>query len=221
MWWDSLTNLQQVSFIIATTATAIMIIFIILMLIGMDGGESFDGDVDLDVDVDADIDMDVDADIDIDEVDGSIDVYNHDSILSISGLRIVTIRGVLAFFSIGGWTVYWLVESMQVWLAIVIGILAGALAAVLLAYAMRAALKLESSGNLDYKTAVGKVAVVYIRVPKDAIGKGKVIFNHQGKMVEVDAITKGNEDLIAKREVKIVGLQDETKLVVKKIEEEK
>lgn len=219
MWWDNLTNLQQVTFIIATTATAIMIIFIILMLIGMDGAESFDGDVDLDVDVDADVDFD--TDVDFDDVDAGIDIYNHDSILSISGLRIVTIRGALAFFSIGGWTVYLLAETMQVWLAIVLGVLAGAVAAVLLAYAMRAAMKLESSGNLDYKTAVGKTATVYIRIPKELTGKGKVIFNHQGKMVEVDAVTKGLEDIIAKREVTIIGLQDETTLVVKKIEEEK
>ena len=217
MWWESLTNLQQVSFIIATTATAIMIIFIILMLIGMDGAESFDGDVDLDVDVD----MDIDADIDIDEVDGSIDIYNNDSILSISGLRIVTIRGALAFFSTGGWPLDLFAESMPVWLAVILSILTGAVASILLAYAMRAAMKLESSGNLHYQTAVGKTAVVYIRIPKELTGKGKVLFNHQGKMVEVDAVTKGKEDIISKREVKIVGLQDETTLVVKKIEEEK
>ncbi len=211
MWWDNLSNLQQVSFIVAISATIIMVIFIILMLIGMDGAESFDGDVD--------IDIDFDGDIDFDDVDGTGDVdgYNHDSIISISGLRILTIRGVLAFFSIGGWTVYLLADDVSVWLAIVIGIIAGAIASVLLAMAMKATMKLESSGNLDYKGAVGKTAVVYIRVPKNAIGKGKVIFTHQGKMVEVDAITKEKEDIMSKTEVKIISLENETTLVVKKL----
>lgn len=209
MWWDSLSNLQQISFIIGTTATIIMIIFIVLMLIGMDGGESFDGDVDLDMDVD----------VDIDDFDGSsdIDVYNHDSFASISGLRILTIRGALAFFSIGGWTVFLFADNVSTALAIILGTVAGSIAAVLLAFVMKAILNLESSGNLDYRTAIGKTATVYIRVPKEANGKGKVIFNHQGKMVEVDAITKDKEDLLNKTEVKIIDLVDETTLVVKKI----
>ena len=213
MWWDNLSNLQQTSFIIAISATIIMVIFIILMLIGMDGAESFDGDVDIDIDFDGDVD------VDFDDVDGAgdVDAYNHDSIISISGLRILTIRGILAFFSIGGWTVYLLADNVNAWLAIVIGAIAGAIASVLLAIAMKAVMKLESSGNLDYKGAVGKIAVVYIRIPKNGIGKGKVIFNHQGKMLEVDAITKGKEDIIAKNEVKIIALENETTLVVEKI----
>lgn len=213
MWWDNLNYLQQISFVIACAATLIMIIFIILMLIGMDGAESFDGDVDFDVDID-------DFDMDIDDMDGAVDVYNNDSLISISGLKILTIRGILAFLSIGGWVVFGLADTMQAWLALLLGFIAGAIAAVLLAYAMKAAMRLEKSGNLDYRTAVGKTAVVYIRVPKDAKGKGKVIFNHQGRMVEVDAMTRSKEDITTKHEVRIIGLEDSTTLVVKKLKEE-
>jgi len=210
MWWESLTNLQQVSFVIATSATAIMIIFIILMLIGMDSGEAFDGDINMDAGVDVDVHGDVDG----------IDVYNSDSFFSIGGLRILTIRGALAFFSVGFWMIYALADTVKPWLAVLIGLVVGAVAAYLLALAMKAIMRLESSGNLDYKTAVGKTAVVYIRIPKKMTGHGKVIFNHQGRMVEVDAITKGDSDITSKNEVEIIGLQDETTLVVKKIEEE-
>lgn len=206
MWWDSLNNLQQVSFIIGSIATFIMIIFIVMMLIGMDGGESFDGD------------------IDVGDIDGAghIDVYNSDAFASISGLRILTVRGALAFFSIGGWTVHLFADNVAPGLAILYGVIAGVIAAVLLAYAMKSILRLESSGNLDYKTAVGKTATVYIRVPKGAIGKGKVIFNHQGKMVEVDAMTNETEDILTKTEVRIINLVDESTLVVEKnVEKEK
>jgi hypothetical protein len=200
MWWDSLSDLRQISFIIGTIATIIMILFIVLMLMGMDGGESFDGD------------------IDIGDIDGTsdLDIYNSDSVSSISGLRIISIRGALAFFSIGGWTVYLFADSLSPLVSIIIGLIAGSIAAVLLALAMKSILKLESSGNLDYRTAVGKIATVYIRVPKEANGKGKVIFNHQGKMVEVDAITNELEDILSKSEVKIINLIDESTLVVEK-----
>jgi hypothetical protein len=161
----------------------------------MDGGESFDGDIDGTSD---------------------LDIYNSDSVSSISGLRIISIRGALAFFSIGGWTVYLFADSLSPLVSIIIGLIAGSIAAVLLALAMKSILKLESSGNLDYRTAVGKIATVYIRVPKEANGKGKVIFNHQGKMVEVDAITNELEDILSKSEVKIINLIDESTLVVEK-----
>ncbi len=202
MWWDSLTGLQQVSFVIATTATALMILFIILMLIGMEGADSFDGDIDVD--------------IDFEDIGDAADAYNSEPMSAIGGLRVITIRGALAFFSIGGWVLYMLADQMHVALAFLIAIVSGVVAAFLLALAMRAALNLESSGNLDYRSAVGKNAVVYIRIPKDVTGKGKVILNHQGRMIEVDAISRDHEDLMSKTEVQIIGLEDETTLVVKK-----
>jgi len=205
MWWESLNSLQQTMFVIATVATALMVILIIMMLIGMEGGESFDGDISGDMDG---------SDIDTGDVDG-VDVFNHESFFSLGGLKIVTVRGVLAFFSIGGWVAYSLAEKSPAWVAILVGFVCGSAAAVLLAYVMRAIFKLESSGNLDYSTAVGKAATVYIRVPKSGAGRGKVMFTHQGKMVEVDAITKGSEDILTKKEVVIVGLEDETTLIVK------
>lgn len=201
MWFESLSDLQQITFIIGTISTVIMILFIVLMLIGMDGGESFDGDLDFEGDIDL----------------GDLDAYNAESFASIGGLRIITIRGGLAFFSIGSWMTYLFSEKVSPFLAILIGVVSGVIAAVLLAMTMKAILKLESSGNLNYKTAIGKTATVYIRVPKDANGKGKVIFNHQGKMIEVDAMTHEKEDILNKTKVEIINLVDETTLVVKKI----
>jgi len=208
MWWENLSNLQQVMFIIATVATALMIILIIMMLIGMEGGEAYDGDVAGDMDA---------ADIHGGDFHDGGDVFNHESFFSLGGLRIITIRGALAFFSIGGWVVYLMAESSPVWLAIIVGILSGAVAAILLAYVMKAIFSLESSGNLDYSTAIGKVAAVYIRIPKNGSGKGKVMFTHQGKMVEVDAITKASEDIMAKKEVTIIGLENDSTLIVETI----
>jgi len=41
---------------------------------------------------------------------------------------------------------------------------------------------------------------------------------HQGKMIEADAITKEDNDILTKREVKIIGLEDETIFLVKPID---
>lgn len=194
--WGNMTAFQQTFFVIAIVATVLMIILIILMFIGMDEFDSFDGTVD-------DLDLDV-------------DLINDEPISGIGGLKILSIRGTLAFLSIGGWTTYLLSDTMEEWLALLFGIFAGTVAAILLAYALRSAMRLESSGNLDYKGTIGKSAMVYIRIPAAKSGKGKVIMNHQGKTLEVDALTDETEDLIRNTKVIVSSLEDDSTLLVKK-----
>lgn len=194
--WDNMTAFQQTFFVIAIVATVIMIVLIILMFIGMDDIDGFEGAVD--------------------DVDFSVDMINDEPISGIGGLKILSIRGILAFLSIGGWTTYLLSDNMQEWLAALFGIVAGSIATVLLAYALNSAMKLESSGNLDYRGAIGKPAMVYIRIPASRSGRGKVIMNHQGKTLEVDALTDEIEDLIRNTKVVVEALEDDSTLLVKK-----
>jgi hypothetical protein len=194
--WDSMSQFQQVFFVLALTSTAIMVILIIMMFIGMDEADGFDGDID---------------------VDAGIDIFNDEPISGIAGLKILSIRGVLAFFSIGSWTVYLLSDVWPVWAAILLGMVSGSIASILLAYAFRAAMKLESVGNLDYRSAIGKPAMVYIKIPKEKTGRGKVIMNHQGRMLEVDALSNESEDLLRNTKVLVESLEDDSTLVVKKI----
>ena len=206
MWWDSLSDLQQMSFVIAVVATILMVLLIVLMLIGIDSGEGFDGDISMEFDIDGDLE--------------GVDAFNSESLFSIGGLKILTLRGALAFMSVGGWMTYALAGSMPNWMAVLIGLLSGCVSAVLFAMAMRAIYRLESSGNLDYRSAIGKTASVYIRIPKNNDGKGKVMMNHQGRLVEVDAVTKGEEDILPKQEVLITALMNETTVVVQNIKGE-
>ncbi len=194
--WDNMTVFQQTFFVIAIVSTVLMIVLIIMMFIGMDEADGFDTT--------------------IDDLDINVDSINDEPISGIGGLKILSIRGVLAFLSIGGWTTYILSDTLQYWLASLFGFIAGSIAAVLLAYALNAAMKLESSGNLDYRGTVGKTAMVYIRVPAQRKGRGKVIMNHQGKTLEVDALTDENEDLLRNTKVIVDSLEDDSTLLVRK-----
>jgi hypothetical protein len=165
-------------------------------------GTAFGGDVDVP-------DADVDVDADVDEI-------NDEPVSAFSGLRIVTVRGVLAFLSVGAWTAYALSDVAPVWLAILVGVVAGALASFLLALAFRASMKLESVGNLDYKNAVGKAATVYIKVPHARTGKGKITVMLQERYVEADAVTDDAADLVTGTAVDVVGLTEETTFVVRR-----
>lgn len=193
MWWESMTLLQQILFVLASSATAIMIIFLIMMLLGFETDE-FDGG-------------------DVPELTG--DSINDDPITGIAGLKVLTLRGILVLVSIGGWTAYLLVDTLSPWLAILIGVLVGIVAAYLQALAFRATLRLESEGNLDYKNAVGLHGTVYMRVPKNKNGKGKVTVNIQDRLVEIDAITEEEQDILPKTSVLVCGLEDPTTIIVK------
>jgi membrane protein implicated in regulation of membrane protease activity len=192
MWWEQLSSFQQGMFIIAVSASFVMLIFLVLMLIGIEGSD-FDG---------------------VDDV-SDIDVINDEPLSGIGGLKILTIRGILAFISMGAWTAYLLVNWMHPLIASAIGIVVGAISAYLLALAFRATYRLESSGNLDYANAIGQIGTVYIRVPKSKIGKGKITLTIQERYIEVDAMTEWDQDLMPKTIVEVIGIEDTTTLIVK------
>jgi membrane protein implicated in regulation of membrane protease activity len=192
MWWEQLSSFQQGMFIIAVSASFVMLIFLVLMLIGIEGSD-FDG---------------------VDDV-SDIDVINDEPLSGIGGLKILTIRGILAFISMGAWTAYLLVNWMHPLIASAFGIIVGAISAYLLALAFRATYRLESSGNLDYANAIGQIGTVYIRVPKSKIGKGKITLTIQERYIEVDAMTEWDQDLMPKTIVEVIGIEDTTTLIVK------
>ena len=192
MWWEQLSSFQQGMFIIAVSASFVMLIFLVLMLIGIEGSD-FDG---------------------VDDV-SDVDVINDEPLSGIGGLKILTIRGILAFISMGAWTAYILANWMHPLIASAIGIVVGAISAYLLALAFKATYKLESSGNLDYTNAIGQIGTVYIRIPKSKIGKGKITLTIQERYIEVDAMTEWDQDLMPKTIVEVIGIEDTTTLIVK------
>ncbi len=193
MWWESLSGFQQIMFIIAVSSTAVMLIFLVLMLIGIDGTD-FDG---------------------VDAPDIDVDFVNDEPLSGIGGLRILTLKGILAFLSIGAWSAYLFFELTGPFLASLIGIVFGLIAAYLQALAYRAMMKLESSGNMDYKNAIGKTGTVYMRVPKMNSGKGKITVVVQERFAEIDAVTDEDEDILPKTSVVVIGMVDPTTLVIK------
>lgn len=193
MWWESLSVFQQVMFIIAVSASGVMVIFLILMLFGIDGAE-YDG---------------------VDIPDSSVDVFNDEPLTGIAGLRILTVRGMLVFLAIGAWVAYLFSSLSGPIISSVIGIVFGVGAAYLQALAFRATLKLESVGNMDYHNAIGKIASVYLRIPRSKSGKGKISIIIQDRLAEVDAITEEAQDLLPNTSVEVIGMEDQNTLIVR------
>ena len=160
-WWEALTVFQQIFVCIAIPSTVLMAIQFVLTLIGI-------GDMGADADVDADAaDLDVDIEDVTDVVDGR-DPFDYGM-----AFRLFTLRGMIAFLAVMGWTGYALGDgSLGYGIAILISIVAGFL--MMLAIAGLAYLfeRLQSNGNIHITSAIGKSGTVYLTIPKKREGKG-------------------------------------------------
>lgn len=209
-WWDSLSSFSQVLACMAIPATLILLIQTILMLIGIgsDGGTDMDTDVAVDLDVDTDVGDGVFGD---ELPDGDIDPSGLD------GLRVFSVRGIIAFFVVFGWTGIALDSAgVAPVISSLSAVLAGALMMVIIALVFRAIAKLENNGNIDNRNALGVSGSVYLKIPAKRESHGKVSVIIQGTLCERDAVTDEEVDLPTGSEVVVVALSGQNTLVVKK-----
>lgn len=207
-WWNSLSLVSQIFALIAIPTTGVLLIQTILMLIGI----GMDSDVDVDGAVDTDLDTDGGDGLFGDgEIDGDIDPTGLDS------LRVFTVRGIIAFLVVFGWTGFMLDKAgVNIWIVVPIAAIAGFIMMYVLAVLMKAVMKLRNDGNLDNKNALGTSGRVYLTIPPSRTGEGKVNVLLQGSYVERDAVTDEAEPILTGSEVVVTGLSGQTTLIVKR-----
>lgn len=165
-WWENLTIMGQIFAIIAIPSTIVMILQSFLLLFGVGFG----------------------GDSDVDSTDHSFDGSD--------GLSLFTLRGLVAFFSIGGWTgLVCTSGNLNNALSIIIAFFAGSLALVGIAFLLKFSFKMQDKGNLDILNALGKVGNVYIPILESRKGNGKITILVQGRLIEITAITDDNRTL--------------------------
>ncbi len=229
MWWNAMSVLQQTMFIIACAATAVLVIQIILMIIGgaTDGG--FDGDTGMsdiggggvsdigDVDV-GDVDIsDIDGVGDVDTDIGGASAANIDGgSLVPFGLRLLSLRSILAFVAVGAWVCYTVCYSLAWYWAVIIAAACGLAAACGMAAALVGIEKMQDNGNIDPHNAVGKIGTVYLTIPPARTGRGKVNILIQERYAEYDAVTDGDEPIPTSSEIVVEDNAADNVLVVKK-----
>ena len=90
--------------------------------------------------------------------------------------------------------------------AIVCASIAGFAAMYAMYWLFQQVFKLETSGNENIRNALGKNARVYIPIPADRQGAGKVQFKMQQRLVEYQAVTLDPEKLATGDNVVVVGV---------------
>lgn len=127
-------------------------------------------------------DGDVDPDVDVDDLDGAD---------SLSFLSVRALAGFLTFFGLVGWT--GVTRGWDPLVSALVAFAAGASVMLLVAVMMRFFKRMGSSGTVRIENTVGLTGTVYLKVPGEKSGRGKVTLSVQGQSREFEATTAGPE----------------------------
>jgi len=205
IWWNDLGLVGQIMAMSAIPMTVVMLLQFVLMIIGIGFG------------------TDTDSDVDDGVLETNVETTPPDAGKSESPgvFRIFTIRGIVAFFALGGWAgIAALSIGLHPFWAIQIALFAGVCALLLAAIVIRLALRMQASGNIILSNAISQVADVYIRIPAARADKGKVTMVLQERFVELDALTDSEVDLLPETKVQIIAVESGNCLIVKQLVEE-
>lgn len=210
-WWNTMGIATQVFYCIAIPSTLLLLIQTVLMFLGF--GEDADGVDDIGMDGASDgVDLP-----DGDGIFGDNSISEVEDIFGLDGLRIFTIRGLIAFFVVFGWVgIVMQNAGVNLWITVPVAAVCGFAMMVALAFLVRAVMKLRSDGNTDNRNAVGTAGKVHLTIPASRSGEGKVHVMLQGTYVERSAVTDSEEPIPTGSEIVVVGVSGQTDLVVKK-----
>lgn len=177
--YSSMPVLLQVFWGCAIVASIIFILQTVLTLVGIDH-------VDTDTDFDGGSTMDLGG-----------------------GMNLFTIRNLMGFLIGFGWTgvCFWDAIDSTVLLTL-LALVVGCLFVGIFVFIYRQTRKLEHNGAFNIKTILGQTADVYLRIPAEGEGKGKIQVSINGAVQEFDAVTDGAELIPTGRKVRITDIID-------------
>lgn len=165
-WYMSLQGSEHFFWTITIIASTIFGIQLILTIIGMEH--------------DFDIEM------------GSLD--GHDGTMDTGGaVSLFSIRSFINFFVGFGWSGVSFLGLMPIWLVYIISTIIGIGFAYMYIYLRKKMMKLEHNGAFKIERCKDTDAEVYIRIPAERSGVGKVQVSQNGSIHEIDAVTDGEE----------------------------
>lgn len=186
--WSELDLMTQVYWVITAPATLIFILLVILTIFG------------------SDIDSDVHTGFDSSISDG-------DSI----PFQFLSLKSIVGFFVMFGWSGLGLLSAgVTSWLVILLSVICGLLMMLAMASLFYFMSKLTESGTLNMKNAVGRLGEVYLTIPANRKGMGKVQLTVQGSIQTLDAITDDPEAIATSSLIEVLDVIDQQILLVKR-----
>lgn len=153
------------------------------------------------------------GDMDAVEVDGDADVsIEHDHGID---FQFISLKNLVAFFTIFGWAGIASIDAgLANWATILISTCSGLVMMVIMASIVFFMGKLTESGTLNINNALGRVGTVYLTIPSNRTGMGKVQIKVQG-LQTLDALTDFDEDIKTGTVVEVTEVISNEILLVK------
>ena len=221
-WWNSLGITMQVFYCIAIPATLIIVIQTILLMIGIGhGGEGVEfsdtsGIDGLDVP-----DMPSDVPTDMPRAH-AIDGCEHTAIgdgsnpADFGTMQLFTLQGIMTFLCVFGWTgIICTSLGLHVAIAIIIALVLGFLAMLGVAKVLQLTRRLTQDGSLDVRRLLGEKGRVYIPIPANESGEGKVTIAAGERFIELSAVTDEQEAIPTGTQVRIIDVRGDVVAVEK------
>ncbi len=192
-WWNTLSVVMKILWGITLASSLIFIIQSIMTFLG------------------ADTDLDFDTDAGGVDIDGGSEPG--------TGLGLLTFRNLVNFLLGFGWTAILLREQISsVPLLLVVAVLVGAGLVAVVMMMFKWLSGMQQSGNIDvHRQAVGCTGTVYLTVPANREGTGKVQININSSVREFDAVTDGTK-LPTGVQIRVVEVISDSTLLVEEQE---
>ncbi|NOY42579.1 MAG: hypothetical protein GXP26_12185 [Planctomycetes bacterium] len=210
--------LNTIFLIAAVIGGTVMVCQFLLMCLGMgdDGVGDIGGNVDLG-DIGADLDIDG---IDVADADhhtswgqaGDADIGHPDASRIFEILSFRSVIAAVAFFGFAGKAS--LASGSTETKALLIGLAAGAGAMFGVYWLMTQIYKLRTAGNENILNALGKQASVYVAIPGQGNGMGKIQLAMQNRIVEYQAVSEQEATLKSGDQVVVIDILGPDKVLV-------
>lgn len=188
-WWTSLSTAMQVLWAITLSASLIFVIQTVMTFLGLG---------------------DHDADFDLDTSDGSFDAD--------PSMNLLTFRNLVNFCMGFGWTAVLMHEKIQSnALLIIVSVIVGILLVTVVMWIFKWLSGMQQTGNIDvHKSAVGCKGKVYLTIPGERKGEGKVQISINNAVREYDAVTDG-ETIPTGKAIKVTEVINDYTLLVEEL----
>lgn len=195
-WWVSLSVAMKILWSVTLAASLIFIIQSILTFIGADGG-------------DGGIDTDFDSGFDTEAADAAVE----------GGTNLYTFRNFVNFILGFGWSAILLQDKItSIPLLLILSAVVGVALVAIVMYLFKWLSSMQQSGNINlYKAAVGCNGTVYIPIPGERQGEGKVQISINQSVREYNAVTDG-EALKTGTQIKVVEVLSPDTVLVEPLE---
>ena len=193
-WWAALSPSMKILWAVTLTASLIFIIQSIATFLGADSDS-------------------IDSDINFDGADTDVP----DAISGGHGMNLLTFRNLVNFCLGFGWTAILLQGDGPVGLVMTVAVLVGVGLVVLIMFMFKWLSGMQQSGNINvYQSAVGCQGKVYLTIPGERKGEGKVQITIAGAVREYAALTD-SDTLKTGTPIKVVEVINASTLLVEEL----